>query len=86
MDQLGTYRGYAIAVTLHSDGERKTPKWHSSIRISPVGRVATEPCFTTEPSYGTVSEARNRAIRIARFVIDERPNAAPIGEDDLLED
>jgi hypothetical protein len=86
MDQLGTYRGYDIAVTLHSDGERKTPKWHSSIQISPVGGAATEPCFTTEPSYSTVSEARNRAIRIARFVIDERPNAAPIGDDDLLEE
>jgi hypothetical protein len=33
-----------------------------------------------------VSEARNRAIRIARFVIDERPNAAPIGDDDLLDE
>ncbi len=58
MDRLGTYRGYDIAVTLHSNGERKTPKWHSSTQISPVGRVATEPCFTTEPSYSTVSEAR----------------------------
>jgi hypothetical protein len=86
MDRVGTYRGYDIAVSLHSDGRPKTPKWHSSIQISPVGRAATEPCFTTEPSYGTVSEARNRAIRIARFVIDERPNAAPIGDDDLLDE
>lgn len=83
MDQLGTYRGYDIAVTLHSNGERKTPKWHSSIRISLTGRAATEPCFTTEPSYGTVSEARNRAFRIARFVIDERPDAAAIGDNEL---
>jgi hypothetical protein len=86
MDQLGTYRGYDIAVTLHSNGERKTPKWHSSIQISLIGKVVTEPCFTTEPAYSTVSEARNRAIRIARFVIDERPNAAPIGDDDLSEE
>lgn len=86
MDQLGTYRGYDIAVTLHSNGERKTPKWHSSIQISPVGKRATEPCFTIEPAYGTVSDARIRAIRIARFVIDERPNDAPIGDDDLFEE
>jgi hypothetical protein len=86
MDQLGTYRGYDIAVTLHSNGERKTPKWYSSIQISPVGKKVAEPCFTTEPAYSTVSEARNRAIRIARFVIDERPNAAPIGGDDLSEE
>jgi hypothetical protein len=86
MDQLGTYRGYDIAVTLHSDGERKTPKWHSSIQISLIGKAATEACFTTEPAYGTVSEARNRSIRMARFVIDERPNAGPIGDDDLFEE
>jgi len=85
MDQLGTYRGYDIAVTLHSNGERKTPKWHSSIQISPIGKAAAELCFTTEPSYSTVGEERNRAIRIARFVIDERPHAAPIGDNDLLE-
>jgi hypothetical protein len=86
MDQLGTYRGYDIAVTLHSNGERKTPKWHSSIQISPIGKAVKEPCFTTEPAYSTVSEARNQAIRIARLVIDERPNAAPIGENDLSEE
>jgi hypothetical protein len=86
MDQLGTYRGYDIAVTLHSNGERKTPKWHSSIQISPIGKAVTEPCFTIEPACGSVSDARNRAIRIARFVIDERPNVAPIGDDDLCEE
>jgi hypothetical protein len=86
MDQLGTYRGYDIAVTLHSNGERKTPKWHSSIQISLIGRAATEPCFTTEPSYSTVSEARDRAFRIARFVIDERPDAAAIGDNDFSEE
>jgi hypothetical protein len=85
MDQVGTYRGYDIAVNLHSNGERKTPQWHASIQISLVGKRVTEPCFSTDPSYGTVSEARDRAIRIARFVIDERPNAAPIGDNDLLE-
>jgi hypothetical protein len=85
MDQLGTYRGYDIAVTLHSNGERKTPKWHSSIQISPIGKAAADPCITTEPLHGTVSEARNRAIHIARFIIDERPNAAPIGDNDLSE-
>ena len=85
MDQVGTYRGYDIAVNLYSNGERKTPQWHASIQISLVGKRVTEPCFSTDPSYGTVSEARDRAIRIARFVIDERPNAAPIGDNDLLE-
>jgi hypothetical protein len=85
MDRLGTYRGYVIAVTLHSNGERMAPKWHSSIQISPVGKVATEPCFTTEPSYSTVSEARDRAIRLARFVIDERPDAAALGDNDISE-
>ena len=86
MDQLGTYRGYDIAVTLHSNGERKTPKWHSSIQISPVGKAVTKPCFTIEPTYSTVSEARNRAIRVARFVIDGRPDAATIGANDLFEE
>lgn len=86
MDRLGTYRGYDIAVTLHSNGDRKTPKWHSSIQICPIGRAATKSCFTTEPSYSTVSEARDRAIRIAKFVIDERPNVAAISDNDLSED
>jgi hypothetical protein len=83
MDQLGTYRGYDIAVTLHSNGEWKTPKWHSFIQISLIGRAATGPCFTTEPAYSTVSEARDRAFRIARFCIDERPDATAIGDNDL---
>lgn len=83
MDRLGSYRGYDIAVSLHSSGERKTAQWHSLIQISVAGKAAAEPCFATEPSYGTVSEARDRAIRIARFLIDERPNVAPVGDDDL---
>lgn len=62
---------------------RKTPKWHSSIQISPVGRVATGQFSATESSYSTVSEARDRAFRIARFVIDDRPDAAAIGDKDL---
>lgn len=86
MGQLGTYRGYDISVTLHSNGERKTPKWHSCIQISLIGKVVTEPCFTTEPSYSTISEARSQAIRIARFIIDERPNAKSIGVNDLSEE
>jgi hypothetical protein len=86
MDRLGTYRGYDIAVTLHSDGERKTPKWHSSIQINLIGKAPTAPCFTTEPSASTVSGARDRAIRIARFIIDERPDAGPVGGDDLSEE
>lgn len=85
MDRLGTYRGYRIAVTLHSNGERKTPKWHSSIQISRIGAVAMAPCFTTEPSTNTVGEARDQAIRIARFFIDERSDAAAIGDNDLSE-
>jgi hypothetical protein len=86
MDRLGTYRGYDIAVTLHSNGERKTPKWHSSIQISRIGKAPTEPCFTTEPSDSTVSGARDRAIRTARVIIDERPDAAPVGGGDLSEE
>ncbi|CAN7353417.1 hypothetical protein [Massilia sp. LjRoot122] len=86
MDQLGTYRGYDIAVSLHSNGESKTPKWHSSIQINLVGRAVTEPCFTTDPGCSTVSEARILAVRIAKFVIDGRPNAASVGDDDLFEE
>lgn len=86
MDQLGTYRGFDIAVSLHSNGERKTPQWHSFIQISLVGRAPTGPCFATEPSYSTVSEARDRAFRIARFFIDERPDAAAIADSDLLDE
>lgn len=79
MDQLGTYRGYDIAGTLHSNGERKVWKWQSSIQISPICKAATERCFSTEPSYSTVSGERNRAIRIPRFVIDGCLNGAPTG-------
>lgn len=86
MDQLGTYRGYDIAVALHSNGQLKTPKWHSSIQLHFVGNAVPEPCFTTKPRTSTVGEARILAIRIARTVIDRRPNAAPIGDNDLFEE
>ena len=79
MDQLGTYRGYDIAGTLHSNGERKVSKWQSSIQISPICKAATERCFSTEPSYSTVSGERNRAIRIAREALINSAARVPAG-------
>jgi len=86
MDRLGTYRGYEISVNLHSDGARKCAKWHSSIQIGLVGRTAPEPRFASEPVDSTPGEARERAVRIAKSIIDDRPDALPVSDDDLSED
>jgi hypothetical protein len=86
MDRLGTYRGYEISVSLHSNGDRKLAKWHSSIQIGPIGWPLAEPSFTTEPSDRSPSEARERACRIAMSIIDGRPGSAPISVGDLGRD
>ena len=83
MDRLGNYRGHEVSVTLHSNGKHKLTEWHSSIYIQPVCTPLAHRHFTVEPSLGTVSEARERAIRIARFVIDGFPGAPPVVDTDL---
>lgn len=86
MDRLGTYRGYDIAVNLHSNGNRKSPAWQSSIQISLTGRSIPEPCFMTEPLDATPGDARQRAARVAMSIIDRIPGAIPVSIDDLSEE
>jgi len=86
MDRLGTYRGYDIAVNLYSNGNRKRPQWHSSIQISPTGKWSPEPSFMTEPLDTTLSEARERAVRVAMAIIDKRPGAIPVSATDLSDE
>ena len=83
MDRLGTYRGHGISVTLHSNGNHKLTEWYSSIYIQPVHNTVAQRHFSVEPSSGTVAEARERAVRIARFIVDGFPGATAVGKDDL---
>ena len=86
MDRIGTYRGYVIELELYSNEESGSTRWHAAVQIRPIIHPATEPRFAVQPSDDNPGAARSRAVRVAKAIIDERPNANAVHENDLPEE
>lgn len=71
IEPAGEYRGFAIGISFVKNEAAEKTDWHCSVFLWQNPNEGSE-SFAVQPSDRSPSEARERAIRVAKMTIDKR--------------